>query len=155
MRTCGDSRIMYSPIVSIAGLPSWTCVANGPDGSGCGGIETLDCVSLKVNTNGESVVGAAPPDAFSPPSFLVRLEEHRLEQLHQRHVQKVEPVGAGAAVVAVAVARPVRRQQHVARLHGDLDAVDFGVGARLGIEMRRSAFGVWRCERAHSPGMII
>ncbi len=63
-----------------------------------------------------------------------RLEKHRLEQLHQRRVEEIKPIGAGAAVVAVAVRRPVRRQQYVARLHRDVDAVDLGVGAGLGVE---------------------
>ncbi len=64
----------------------------------------------------------------------MRLEEHRVEQLHQRHVKHVEPVGAGAALVAVAMPAPVRRQHHVARHHGEPLAVHHRVGAGLGVD---------------------
>ena len=92
-------------------------------------------VSLSGNTKGKSLVGAAPGErACVSAFFLGRFEEHRLKQLHQRHVEKIEPIGTGTAVVAVAVARPVRCQQHVAWLHRDLDTVDLGIGAGLGIQ---------------------
>src|SRR5262245_63220331 len=72
---------------------------------------------------------------------LVWLEEHGLQKLHQRGVEEVETVSARLAVVAVAVSRPVGREQHVARLHGDVDAVHHRIGAGLGVEDQAQRIG--------------
>ena len=57
------------------------------------------------------------------------LEEHRLEQMGERHVEPVEPIGRLVAVMAVAVPAPAGRQHHVAALHRRLLAVDHRVRA--------------------------
>ena len=61
------------------------------------------------------------------------LEEHRLEQMGERHVEPVEPVGGLVAVMAVAVPAPAGREHHVAGLHRRLLAVDDRVRA-LGVD---------------------
>ena len=57
------------------------------------------------------------------------LEEHRLEQVRERHVEAVEPVGLLGAVVAMAVPAPAWSEDDVAGLHRVLVAVDHRVGA--------------------------
>ncbi len=67
--TFGASRIMCSPIVSMAGLPSSTWVPNRPAGVGAAASRRFS-VSLNGNTNGESLVGGVLLDAawLSPSS---------------------------------------------------------------------------------------
>ena len=59
----------------------------------------------------------------------VVLDEHRFEQMDQRHVEPVEPVGRPVAVMAVAVPLPARGQHDVPGVHRRLDAVDRRIGA--------------------------
>jgi hypothetical protein len=57
------------------------------------------------------------------------LAELRVQQLHDGQVQPVEPDHGAVRVIAVVVEGPRRRDDEVARVHGDLFAVHRGVGA--------------------------
>src|ERR1700730_2208844 len=67
--TFGANRIMCSPMVSMAGLPSSTWVPNWPAGVGAAASRRFS-VSLNGNTNDESLVGGVLLDAewLSPSS---------------------------------------------------------------------------------------
>src|SRR6185503_20972882 len=52
------------------------------------------------------------------------LEEHRFQQMGERHIEPVEPVRRLVAVMAVAMPAPARRQYNVAGLHRRLLAVN-------------------------------
>ncbi len=64
----------------------------------------------------------------------VGFEEHRVEEMHQRHVEEVEPNGAIRAVIAVAVPAPVGREHDIVGRHRQPRAIDGGIGAGLGVD---------------------
>src|ERR1700685_1262911 len=84
----GASRIMCSPMVSMAGLPSSTSLPNWPRG----GAEAFERFAQRKHER--RILGRRRLlEGFVGRVLLGRLEEHRLEQLHQRHVEEIEPIG--------------------------------------------------------------
>ena len=61
----------------------------------------------------------------------MRLEEHRLRVLHERHVEEIDPAARRVAFIGVAVPAPGWGQHDIAGRHVHARAVDDRVGAGL------------------------
>ena len=86
--------------------------------------------SLRSGALHRKTVGRLDDDPFHRLHAVgMALDIHRLQQMDERHVQPVEPVGLFGAVMAVAVPAAARRQHDVAVQHRVLLAVNDGPGA--------------------------
>ena len=123
-------------MVFIAGSPSAISVPCGPAGSaGAASRRRQRIVPGKSHRR----IRADTRDGLV--DFRMRLEEHRLQRVDQRRVEKIDPIAGRVRFIAVAVPGPVRRQQHIARPHHQLDAVDNRIGAGLRIDHEAQRIG--------------
>jgi hypothetical protein len=71
----------------------------------------------------------------------VGLEEHRIEQVDERHVEEVDPHRRFRPRVPVPVPGPTRGEQHIPGEHRHLHTVDDGVGALIGFQHQPAGMG--------------
>src|SRR3546814_11480329 len=62
-------------------------------------------------------------------SMRMRLDIHPFQEMGQRQIQAVQPIGGLIALMTVPVKHPTRGQNHVASIHRHLDATHDGKGA--------------------------
>src|SRR3546814_9193819 len=56
-------------------------------------------------------------------SMRMRLDIHPFQEMGQRQIQAVQPIGGLIALMTVPVKHPTRGQNHVASIHRHLDAI--------------------------------
>src|SRR3546814_10948892 len=83
-------------------------------------------------------------------SMRMRLDIHPFQEMGQRHIQAVQPIGGLIALMTVPVKHPTRGQKHVASIHRHLDAIHDGKGAlaQIGIASGRERV----CEHVEISG---